>query len=97
MTTQQSQYIRHLKSVKKNKKYKHTRREKMKFMAEKDKLKDFTMRDQLFGSFGKGEAKCIMCEYNILNKEAVFVVYNQQKEILKVSDLDIAIDKFNKI
>lgn len=69
----------------------------MEFKAEKDKLKDFVLRDQLFGSYGNNEFRCVICEYSVLKKEAMFIVYNNGEELLKVSDLDIAIDKFDAI
>lgn len=67
------------------------------FKAEKDRLKDFHIEDQLFGSFGKGSCKSLDCWFYPVKEKAIYLVRNNGSVVLEVSDLDIAIEKFNEI
>lgn len=67
----------------------------MKLQAEKHKLIDFIAKTAIYASYGKEQNKLIIVETNVITKEVLYVVFNNSIEVLKTSDLDDAIAKFN--
>ena len=68
----------------------------MKLQAEKDRLIGFIAKTEIYASYGKEQNKLIVVETNVITKEVLYVVFNNGDEVLKTSDLDDAIAKFNK-
>ena len=68
----------------------------MKLQAEKDRLIGFIAKAKIYSSYGKDQHKSIFIETNAITKEVLYVVFNNGDEVLKTSDLDDAIAKFNK-
>ena len=68
----------------------------MKLQAEKDRLIGFIARTEIYSIYGKDQHKKISMETNAITKEVLYVVFNNGDEVLKTSDLDDAIAKFNK-
>ncbi|MFA7084694.1 MAG: hypothetical protein WC141_09185 [Arcobacteraceae bacterium] len=69
----------------------------MKLKAEKDKLIGFIAKSEIYASYGKNESRLISMETNAITKEVLYVVYNNNMECFKTSDLDNAITRFNEL
>ena len=68
----------------------------MKLQAENDRLIGFIAKAEIYSSYGKDQYKSIFMETNAITKEVLYVIFNNGDEVLKSSDLDDAIAKFNK-
>jgi hypothetical protein len=65
--------------------------------AEKDKLIGQKIYGVIYSGYGKDCCKSINMFVDIVTKDVTYVVNSNHKVILTVSDLDIAIEKFNEL
>lgn len=69
----------------------------MSLKAEKDRLIGHQISREIYSSYSRESSKSIVMKVGIISKDVTYVVTDNSREVLRVSDLDIAIDKFNQL